>query len=389
MNKSIQEKRTICLVSESKDLEIIRIIEDFPALMSCTDQNINQDFTSKLIFSISKKSGFIQLQEILSQDILYSPKNRYHGSGSVGNLWKRHHLEFANFIKKTSPKKIFEIGGGHGLLAHAYQESFGEIDWTILEPSPRPIDNVNAEFIEGYFDENFLIDKSVNTIIHSHTFEHIYNPNDFLRHLNKTMRIGASMIFSIPNMNAMLDKKYPNFMNFEHTTFLSENYVDHLLSKNNFQIIEKSNFEEHSIFYHVKNQTECKLIKINKNSFKINRSRLQAYFDFFDSKVKFVNEKITNRDGKIYLFGAHIFAQLLIKIGLNSTKINFLLDNDKSKHNKRLYGTNLKVLDPIILKNESKPLVILNAGIYNNEIKNQIINSINSNTEFVIIENNP
>ena len=132
------------MVSENEDLEIVRIIEDFPALMSCTDQNISQDFTSKLIFSISKKSGFIQIQEVLPQDILYSPKNDYHGAGSVGNLWKRHHLEFTIFIQKTSPTKIFEIGGGHGILALTYQQNFGEIDWTIIEPSPRPIDNVKA-----------------------------------------------------------------------------------------------------------------------------------------------------------------------------------------------------------------------------------------------------
>ena len=387
MNKSIQ-KRTSCLVTESEDLEILKIIEDFPALMSCTDENVSQDFTSKLIFSISKKSGFIQLQETLSLDILYSPKNHYHMAGSVGILWKRHHLELSNFIKKTSPTKIFEIGGGHGILAHTYQQSFGEIDWTIIEPSPRPIDNLNGKFIEGYFNENFVIDNCVDTIIHSHTFEHIYNPNEFLRDIKKTTRIGTSMIFSIPNMDVMLDKKYPNFMNFEHTTFLSENYVDHLLSKNNFQIIEKAYFEEHSIFYHVKNQLKCNLIKIKANSYEINRTRLQAYFDFFDSKAKFVNEKINNKEGNIYLFGAHIFAQLLFKIGMDSSKINYLLDNDKSKHNKRLYGTDLKVLDPMILKDETKPIVILNAGIYNNEIKNQIISTINSKTEFIVIENN-
>ena len=48
----------------------------------------------------------------------------------------------------------------------------------------------------------------------------------------------------------------------------------------------------------------------------------------------------------------------------------------------RLYGSNLKVKSPEILKKYKNPVVILKAGIYN-EIKKQILNQINKKTKFI------
>ena len=48
----------------------------------------------------------------------------------------------------------------------------------------------------------------------------------------------------------MLKRKYTNCLNFEHTYFITEPYVDYLLSKNGFRLIEKQYFKkDHSIFF--------------------------------------------------------------------------------------------------------------------------------------------
>jgi hypothetical protein len=88
-------------------------------------------------------------------------------------------------------------------------------------------------------------------------------------------------------------------------------------------------------------------------------------------------------ENPIYLFGAHIFSQYLIKNGLNMSKINGILDNDVNKQGKRLYGTELKVMSTDELKNVKTPIVILKTGFYNDEIKEEIINNINKNTIFL------
>ena len=50
-----------------------------------------------------------------------------------------------------------------------------------------------------------------------------------------------------------------------------------------------------------------------------------------------------------------------------------ILDNDSNKHGKRLYGTDLVVKSPEIIKDINKPTIILRAGVYNDEIREQIL----------------
>ena len=97
-----------------------------------------------------------------------------------------------------------------------------------------------------------------------------------------------------------------------------------------------------------------------------------------------LNKKIKETDSEysIYLFGAHVFAQYLIEFGLDTSRVIYLLDNDINKQGKRLYGTNMIVKSPKILKGVTKPLVILKAGIYDEEIKKDIVKNINSRTVF-------
>ncbi|EEU7171956.1 SAM-dependent methyltransferase, partial [Campylobacter jejuni] len=80
-----------------------------------------------------------------------------------------------------------------------------------------------------------------------------------------------------------------------------------------------------------------------------------------------------------YLFGAHLFGQYLIFQGLNTEKIINILDNNPSKQEKRLYGTKFIVKSPKILKDQDDSLVILNAGVYNDEIEKDILENINKN----------
>jgi len=48
-----------------------------------------------------------------------------------------------------------------------------------------------------------------------------------------------------------------------------------------------------------------------------------------------------------------------------------------------LYGTDLKVESPILLKDIKNPVVILKAGFYNEEIKKDILSNINAGTIFL------
>jgi hypothetical protein len=106
------------------------------------------------------------------------------------------------------------------------------------------------------------------------------------------------------------------------------------------------------------------------------------YISYHQSLIEELNRKIEHTDASIFLFGAHIFSQFLFAFGLNQEKIKFILDNSQMKQGKRLYGTSLIVNSPTILKDVNSAIVILKAGIYNAEIKKDILENINPKVIF-------
>lgn len=364
------------------DLEQLYQFANFPVFMGCTDKPREEDIHANMCWSISKGSGMIQLNPMLQLDILYPEA---HGSGCVGGLWLEHHQEFASFLRKHTPKAILEIGGAHGILNREYQKE-NPIDWTILEPNPTPVDGVDAHFIKGFFDDKFSFDRKVDTIVHSHVFEHVYYPDEFMSHISGFLTDGQKLIFSLPNMDEMLKRKYTNCINFEHTIFITEPYVEHLLSRYGFRMVEKKYFrDDHSIFYAYVKDTDVPVTKLSDNLYDDNKKLYSDYISYHEELIRDLNEKIAKLDDgrPVYLFGAHVFAQYLIGFGLNTDRIVCLLDNDNNKHQKRLYGTNLTVQSPKILKDINSPIVILKAGVYNNEIRDDILQNINSSVTFV------
>ncbi len=366
----------------NNDLEDLYTFNDFPVFMGCVDTPPDKDLKSDMSWKISKKSGAIQLNPLLPLEIVYSFE---HGSGTVGKIWEEHHLEFSKFVNAHNPKTVLEIGGLHGILAKNCLDVNPNIDWTIIEPNPIIDPKIKVKTIKGFFDSNFKIDKKFDTVIHSHVLEHIYNPEEFIKDKSSFMSKGDKLIFSVPNMKIMLENKYTNCINFEHTIYFTTPYIEYFLEKYGFKISKKQFFKkDHSIFYSAEKTNLLKEnLIINSNLYKENKLTFDNYINFYLDDVKHINNLIWNQNKPVYLFGAHIFSQYLLAFGLNEQDLVCILDNDLKKENKRLYGTNLTSHSPKILKDVDEALVILRAGVYNNEIKNDILKNINPNIEFI------
>lgn len=372
-------KRNYNVLTKTNNMEHLYTFKNFPIFMGSTDNDISEDIYVDMSWSICKETGVIQLDDLIPLNILYC---KSHGAGSVGELWKIHHSEFSKFISQFDITSVLEIGGGDGILAKEFHK-INNIPWVILEPNSHPIENSDAVFIKGFFDDNFDYPNNFDTVIHSHLFEHIYDPNQFIEYFSKYMSDGQYLLFSIPNMKKMLELKYTNCINFEHTFFLIEPYVEYLLNKYGFSLIKKEYFlNDHSIFYaYVKDSTI--VLKDIVNLYDINKNIYFDYIDFHIELIDNINKRIEHTENEVYLFGAHIFSQYLISFGLNIQNITSILDNNVNKQGKRFYGTNMIIQSPNILKYKKNPIVILRTGSFNEEIKNDILTNINSNVEFL------
>jgi 2-polyprenyl-3-methyl-5-hydroxy-6-metoxy-1,4-benzoquinol methylase len=127
-------------------------------------------------------------------------------SGQIGNIWKKHHETFAEFIAKWEPKNICEIGGGHGYLAKIILDENSEIKYLMIEPDPSTFDE-RVEYLKDFVENNLDKISSYDHIIHSHVLEHIYDPINFLKQIAAKMKPEAKMHISIPNIEEIINTK--------------------------------------------------------------------------------------------------------------------------------------------------------------------------------------
>ena len=282
-------KRNNDVITKQEDVVNLYCFKKFPVFMGCTNQEKKLDLLADMNWSISKGSGAIQLNPLLPLEVIYSEQ---HGSGCVGDLWSQHHLAFAKFVHFFNFKTILEIGGLHGILSKLYKNLDESIDWTIIEPNPIPANGVTAHFIKGYFDDQFKFDKHADAILHSHVFEHIYDPHIFLHHISNFLSDGKYMLFSLPNLQEMFKRKYTNVLNFEHTIFLTEPYIEYLLSKYHFRVIKKEYFkEDHSIFYACISDSKVNSYDLPKGLFEYNKKLFLEYVNYHHQLIHELNSK--------------------------------------------------------------------------------------------------
>lgn len=374
-------RRDRCVVDASERLEPLYRFRDFPVYMGCTDEPAGGDLSHDMSWMICADCGCVQLGELIPADILYA---RSHNSGLVGGLWARHHQEFAEFILRFSPRTVLEIGAGHGLLSINAHKQRPDIDWTVIEPNPTPQPGCRARFIKGFFPVDLEPGMTVDALVHSHFLEHLFQPDVFFAQAAAFVGAGSFHIFSVPNMRVMLERKYTNCLNFEHTYYLTEDYIEAFLARAGFEIVDRRLFlDDHSIFYATRKLAQRGNAMPPADGYAHNRRLYEDYVRFHEDEVAQLNRFIADNPGQVFLFGAHVFSQYLCAFGLRHEDIRAVLDNDASKQGRRLAGTGLTVASPDVLRGIESPAVILRAGVYNDEIRTDILANINPHTRFL------
>ena len=164
-----------------------------PPFMGVSENPSSKEGLKNMKFQKCIKCGNVQLGEILPPEVVYQNN---HNIGIIGNIWKNHYKEFSNFIKKNihnKNKTILEISDPSAKIASKISNL--SKTWYIVEPNPNINSFDNIIFIKNFFDKDFKINDKIDIIIHSHFFEHTYNPSEFLLKCNKTLTDNGEMFF--------------------------------------------------------------------------------------------------------------------------------------------------------------------------------------------------
>jgi predicted SAM-dependent methyltransferase len=359
--------RKYCVIDNTASIKPFFKFQNFPIKMGCTNSPPDKDIFFDMDWGVSE-NGIVQLTSMIPLDILY---NDSHNPGTIGATWKKHHDDLSSFIQKRfNASNVLEIGAASGLLVDRFIELENNFNWDIIEPSDQDYIDPRINHHKLIF-EDFENTKLYDTVIHSHLLEHIYNPIEFLLKVNSVMTEGGKQFISVPNLPYYLNEGFSNALNFEHTFFYNLDILRNLLNSCGFEILAKVE-GNHSIFI------ETKKIESISSQNKIDFNYSYESTDLFNNYLTLMKETVSDvksiKDNyqDIFLFGAHIFSQSLLNMGLDDVKISGILDNDPNKEGSRLYGTDLKVSNPSILKNLENILVVVKAGVYTDEIIKQL-----------------
>jgi 2-polyprenyl-3-methyl-5-hydroxy-6-metoxy-1,4-benzoquinol methylase len=371
-------KRNTSLITGKQNLEHLQTLNDIPVFFGCTDKPQTEDIKCEMKWYIDKDTGLIQLGELVPLEILYMEQH----VDAVGKTWNDYYANLSEYICKNNTNNIIEIGGGSGKLAEVVLAKTTNVQYTIIEPNPLIKSSEKIKVIPSFFNKSLDIEKG-STIVFSQVLEHVYNPKEFLMEINLYLNDNNKLIFAYPDLEHWFKSKFTNAINFEHTMLLTDYYLDYLLNLCGFNIENKTKYKDHSFFYCVSKSTSTIIVPSIDNRYSHYKDMFIEFNNHYENYILKLNKEINFHKKNYYLFGAHIFAQYLINRGLDTSKLICLLDNSDIKENKRLYGTSFEVKKPHVLKDVKSPIVLLNAGVYEAEIKKQILEEINSDTIFI------
>ena len=200
-------------------------------------------------------------------------------------------------------------------------------------------------------------------------FEHLYSFDIFFEKIKENENI----FLSIPNFEYYIQDNNFNFLNIEHTFLYNINNIINIFKRNSYNIVSMEKFERHSIFFYFKKSYDSNLEIIREKN-NINYVNFVKFYNNTINNIQLINNFIeTNNQYEIIFFPCSMLLQTLISLGLEFKKVKYCFDNNKFKHNMRLYGTKLICLSLDDIKNISNHLVIIFNTCYSLEIEKQLI----------------
>lgn len=368
--------RSSCCICGYRELMDMAIeIKCLPVYMGVSS-SAGQELYADLVFVECEKCATIQTKNLVPLDILYHAN---HNIDTVGRIWEEHFDQFSEFIKlNCDTSNVVEIGDPSAKIARRCSHE----RWTIIEPNPSSIEAPKTvSFIRQMFSDDFCAPEKYSAVVMSHILEHAFEPYKMLLGVRRLIKPGGSICLSIPDMESFAKERQlpPLGMHFEHTYFIDIPRASELLRKSGFSVRNIYRFNNHSIFIHAIQSDEIFPAQLN---FKSYSKDLIDIISWYRSIAENVRASQRHDKGPIYIYGAHISAQMLLSMGLDPSTITAVLDNSISKIGKRLYGTKLMVKSPREIMHIDKPNIICHMGPYTDEIKRQLT-EINKECVFI------
>jgi 2-polyprenyl-3-methyl-5-hydroxy-6-metoxy-1,4-benzoquinol methylase len=189
----------------------------------------------------SSPLGFVFCSRIPTQEELIKHYEGYSRNNYLSPVTiKRYYELLDEFEKYRKTGKILDVGCGTGLfLAEALKRGWEVYGTEFTDKAIEICTKKNIRMHQGKLDPAWFPDETFDIITSFEVLEHINNPVEEVRNINKILRTGGLFYFTTPNFNAVerffLKSNYNVIGYPEHLAYYTKHTVNYLLSGNGFK----------------------------------------------------------------------------------------------------------------------------------------------------------
>ncbi len=314
-------------------------------------------------------------------------------TSSTSKMFRDHFVNAANkYIKelKLNKKKSFiiDIGSNDGVALKPFKDS-GFKNILGIEPAKNLAKLANKKKINtfnGFLEKKNLkkIKKNADLILASNVFAHSDNLKEMAECMIKLLKKNGVIIIEVQYlMNTLKDLTFDNIYH-EHYNYWSLTSLVNFFNQFNATIYKSENIETHggSIRIYIKKNKEAKVEKSVKKMLQVEEKfgikKFKTYQDFGDKVYKIREnvrkniKKLKNKNNLLIGYGAPAKATTALNFFGISKEINFIVEDNRLKHNKFIPGVKIPIKNKSHIKNKDNTLVVLAWNFFEDIKKNNI-----------------
>jgi nucleoside-diphosphate-sugar epimerase len=323
-------------------------------------------------------------------------------TSSTSSSFRNHFIESAkNYIKQLKLKKkdyIIDIGSNDGVALKPFKD-LGFSNLLGVEPAKNLAKLANKNKIKtfnGFLENKNLqkLKKNADLILASNVFAHSDKLKEMTECMLKLLNKNGTIIIEVQHLlNTLKDLTFDNIYH-EHYNYWSLTSLVNFFKQFESTIFKVEKIKTHggSIRIYIKKGKKIKIhksVKILLNEEEVFGIKNFKTYQDFGKKINKLKENVVKniknlkkKNKKIIGFGAPAKATTALNFFGISKQIDFIVEDNKLKHNKFIPGVKIKIIDKKNIK-EKDVLVLVLAWNFYNEIKR---NNSNLSNNFINIK---
>jgi nucleoside-diphosphate-sugar epimerase len=327
----------------------------------------------------------VQLSIAIDSKKMFS---KYYYLSSTSNSFKKHFENAAKkYIRELKLNKscyIVDIGSNDGIGLNPFKK-LGYKNLLGIEPAKNLADLLNKNKIKtfnGFFTKRNLkkIKPNADLILASNVFAHADNLKEMAECMISLLKTKGMIIIEVQYLlNTLKDLTFDNIYH-EHFNYWSLTSLSNFFKQFDVKIVKAEKIQTHggSIRIFIKKDKNAKVDKSVKNMIKEEKrfgiEDFRTYERFAKNVYKIKKNVVKNinklkKDNKLIVgYGAPAKATTALNFFGIKNKINYIIEDNKLKHNKFIPGMNIPIYSKTKIS-KMKPTILVLAWNFFNEIK--------------------